>query len=111
MMGQDLKETDPYLETFLLMTCDVLGADQKLVKSKSRRRDLVMARYLYFYAAHERFPKKSLEAIGRVVGKDHSSVHAGIVKAKEYETDPDNKYSDAFRKIRQMIPDENRLRP
>jgi len=46
----------------------------------TRKRECVYARAIYFKVTRELFPRKSLEYIGSLVGRDHASVLHGINK-------------------------------
>jgi hypothetical protein len=46
----------------------------------TRKRESVYARAIYFKVTRELFPRKSLEHIGSLVGRDHASVLHGINK-------------------------------
>lgn len=61
----------------------VSGVKSSDVTSKSRRYNIVIARRLYYYYARET-TGASLDAIGKTVGVDHSTVHHGI---QRLETD------------------------
>ena len=53
----------------------------ELLKSRSRKREVCDARYVYFMRA-KRITKTSLKRIGEEVGRDHSTVHTGIKTAR-----------------------------
>lgn len=81
----------------------------ELLQSKSRKQDIVDARFVYFRRARE-INKASLEKIGLLVGKDHASVLHGIREAYTQKAVIDlyNKcYAKAKIKITTLGPDKN----
>lgn len=53
----------------------------ELLKSRSRKREVCDARYVYFLRA-KRITKNSLARIGQTVGRDHATVHTGLKTAR-----------------------------
>jgi hypothetical protein len=68
------------LETILEDVADKTKTTVEDLKRKTRKREIVDARYVYFKRAKE-LTSKSLSAIGSIVGKDHASVLHGIREA------------------------------
>lgn len=65
------------LERIFAFVCRKQKIDPAIAKRKSRKREIVVARNLYFKRAKER-TGKSLNKIGSVVGQDHATVLHGI---------------------------------
>jgi hypothetical protein len=68
------------LETILEDVAEKTKTTVEDLKRKTRKREIVDARYVYFKRAKE-LTSKSLSAIGSIVGKDHASVLHGIREA------------------------------
>lgn len=87
-----------YVGTYVEKTLDIqelifraiksaLDIDTDLLTSKSRKRDIVEARQIFMYLMIKR-THKSLEKIGNVVNRDHSTaIHARKVVENLVETD------------------------
>ena len=72
---KEIKDLD--LDKVLTETCDYLNVDIKDVKSESRKRELVQARYYFALAVREIFKGKNhvtLNKIGNQVGRGHSDI-------------------------------------
>lgn len=65
------------LHDIFLRVCDHMSQSAMNVRSRSRKRDLVICRQSYYYFARK-YTKKSLTQIGRVVNFDHATVISGI---------------------------------
>ena len=79
------------------------------LQSNSRKRENVYARAIYFKVTRELFPRKSLDFIGSLVGRDHASVLHGINKVfpmiKLYEPTVYEVYEDTRAMILHNISD------
>ena len=79
---------EKYVEHFSLLKSILIDVSRKtgikieLLQSKSREREVVDARFVYFRRAKE-IGRFSLARIGREVNKDHATVLHGIYEAKE----------------------------
>lgn len=67
-------------ETILLEICVKTNFSVEAMKSASRKRELVDARYVYYRRCRE-ITRASLAEIGRPVGRDHSTVLHGVTEA------------------------------
>lgn len=79
------------------------------LQENSRKRENVYARAIYFKVTRELFPRKSLDLIGSLVGRDHASVLHGINKVfpmiKLYEPTVYEVYEDTRAMILHNISD------
>ena len=64
-------------EIVIKSTCNALDIERKKLESKSRKRDLVEARYIVFHILREK-TANSLSNIAKVFGKDHATVLYGL---------------------------------
>ena len=72
----EAKPRDP--ETLLSEVASRLGVNMKEVLSRSREDRIVLARKIFTILARGAFPWVSLKEVGRILGRDHSSVISGI---------------------------------
>ena len=79
------------------------------LQENSRKRENVYARAIYFKVTRELFPRKSLDFIGSLVGRDHASVLHGINKVfpmiKLYEPTVYEVYEDTRAMILHKMSD------
>ena len=95
LLGKIIKETEPeYSIDFIVNTvCDYFKIKEAVLYSKSRAKDIVMARQLAMYYS-KKFTDLPYQVIGtQIGGRDHSTVlHACKAVAKSIEND--EKYRD-----------------
>ena len=78
-----LEHERDYLNTILYKISIVTNIPQKIIINKRRKREITIARHLYFYIVDkERKFELSLGRIGSLLNKDHTSVSHGIKKIK-----------------------------
>lgn len=65
------------LEELFNTICHIIGEEPDDVKRKSRKRNLVCTRQVYFYFA-KNTTKHTMSNIGRILEKDHATVLHGI---------------------------------
>ena len=63
-----------------LLISEYFSVNYMKMISSDRSEELVIARYCYFKAAKQLFPKISLKEIGKLVNRPHSTVIAGMKK-------------------------------
>lgn len=63
----------PNLELILKRVCEVSGISREVIKSSTRKREVVEPRQAYFLLAMK-LTENSLSEIGRMVFRDHSTV-------------------------------------
>ena len=85
------------LEIILETISDNYNISESLIKSKSRKDEIVKARHAYFYIAYK-ISRKGLAEIGRLVNRDHTTVIHGIRKI-EGEIDI---YQDTFLEFKEL---------
>lgn len=59
-------------------TCSEFGINKSDLKRKTRRRDIVLARYIIFYVLYMSSPHPSLAQVGAVFNKNHATVLHGL---------------------------------
>jgi len=72
-------DTEPSLNEILVKVCDFLNVEITDVKFKTRKKEIVLARHLYFAAARI-LTKKALRLIGFEVEQSHCNVLAGELR-------------------------------
>jgi len=82
------------LNGFLLEISKITGFSIEALKGKTRKREIVEARQIYFTRA-KLFTKASLAMIGGLVGRDHATVLHGIKQVNEV-AELIRKYDDWF---------------
>lgn len=95
------------LEWMLEKVCEMMHEDILSVRSRSRQREYVVCRQIYYFIARK-YSNKSLSEIGATLGYDHATVLHGsrtVInlsqtdrKFKEQVTSIDNKISQYFYK-------------
>jgi chromosomal replication initiation ATPase DnaA len=60
-------------ESVLTEVCRLTGTDPDIIKSKSRRLDVVIVRQVYCYTARE-LTGASMKEIGKVINRNHATV-------------------------------------
>jgi chromosomal replication initiator protein len=79
---------DHKIEDFEDMVSDYMGVRSDVIRSRSRKREVVIARQIAMYLSKE-FTKCSLKTIGTYFGRDHTSVIYAIQTVKNLmDTDP-----------------------
>jgi len=90
LLGKIVKENEPeYSVDFIVRTvCEYFGIKENVLNSKSRTKDIVLARQLSMYLSKQ-FTDLPYKVIGEQIGgRDHSTVlHACKAVAKNVETD------------------------
>jgi hypothetical protein len=69
-------------EGVLTEVCRLTGTDPDIIKSKSRRLDVVIVRQVYCYTARE-LTGASMKEIGEVINRDHATVIYSCKRVKE----------------------------
>ena len=72
-----------------------MNIEMESLKRKTRKREIVDARYIYFRRAKEK-TKATLASIGLLVGQDHATVLAGIKKATTDDSTLVKKYQSVY---------------
>ena len=85
------------LQSILQIISEYYGVSENLIKSKSRKDEVVKARHAYFYIAYKT-SGKGLAEIGKLVNRDHTTVIHGIRKI-EGEIDI---YQDTFLEFKEL---------
>lgn len=70
--GNGAGDVKPFVDAVAAAT----GLPARLIYGHDRRRNIVAARHLVFYAAHR--SGISLSAIGRAMNRDHTTVMSGV---------------------------------
>jgi chromosomal replication initiator protein len=99
------------LEKILSDVSNKSGIPEELMKSKTRDREVTEARQIYFKRARD-ITKLSSTAIGRLVGRDHSTVLYGIklvndvkgIRERYYEYFPEKKVNGSEIKLNCFEP-------
>lgn len=87
------------------LVCQYMGVNEKDLKTKKRNRPLVYTRYLISHILRQK--KASLSAIGKVVGRDHSTVLYYCRTVQGYLDVGDEVFSDYINDINKLINDED----
>lgn len=74
-LNQNMIDSD--LDNLLKLACNEMSVNVEIVDTKCRKRELVDARFIYFYLA-KILTNKPLNTIGAVVKRDHSTVIHGL---------------------------------
>jgi hypothetical protein len=86
------------IEKLILIVCDQRGVDPTMLLFHTRKREIVEARQLVAYFLFKKFERRSLQKIGNIIGKDHSTV-LHCLKTVERLKEVDKDYSFSFDSI------------
>jgi chromosomal replication initiator protein len=78
--------TAPSLETVLAATCKHFQLPKKVMVGKGRDRDIAQCRMIGYVAAKD-LTDAPLQQIGKVWGRDHTTVLAGINRVRARQAD------------------------
>lgn len=79
-----------------------LGVTIGQIKSRSRKREYVVARQIAMYLIRKRKPNASLKAIGKAFDRDHSTV-INAIDAVSDQLDVNKSYRIMFEKVENLI--------
>lgn len=88
------------------------GISPEILKTKTRQREIVEARYIIFYFDKQTSPKKTFSAIAKPFGKDHATALHGIKKITNLN-DTDKKFAAKLalyqRRINELMNFQNNI--
>ena len=91
------------IDQILEIVCEYLSIDPDMVRSKSRRSEIVQARHIAMYFCKEYSLRSTNRSIGLGVGgRNHSTVISAI-KGVNDALDTDPRYKETVERIRQVI--------
>ena len=88
-------------EDILCVVCQQTGADPDAVRSKSRKRDHVIPRQLYCFAARTA-TKATLVEIGKIIERTHATVLYSCNEV-EYKRKNDKPMKDVYEKVKGFL--------
>lgn len=95
--------------TLLTLVSDVTGVETNKICGRSRQRDIVTARHLYFYFGSVHFGLKLVE-MARLVGCHHSTLIHAICKVDDLISIDDPIYTKVHDQIRDKLTQEREIK-
>jgi chromosomal replication initiation ATPase DnaA len=95
--------------TLLQLVSEVTGIETNKICGRSRQRDIVTARHIYFYFGRFYFGLKLIE-MSKLIGCHHASVIHACLKVQDMLTIDDPIYSKAHDLVRCKITEDREVR-
>ena len=95
--------------TLLTLVSEITGIETNKICGRSRQREIVTARHLYFYFGRFYFGLKLVD-MARLIGCHHASVIHACLKVADMLTIEDEIYLKAHDKVRDKLTQERELR-
>ena len=97
-----LPQDDVTPEDVLHIVCRLTGADPDVLKSKSRKRNYVIPRQTYCFAARS-MTRATMQEIGDIIGRDHSTVLYSCNEVKYKIESKDKKMTEMYNRIKHIL--------
>jgi len=89
-------------ERVINAVAEVTGIKYEVMKQKSRIRDIVESRNIAMFCIKDIYPNISLSAIGKLFGKDHTTVIHSLRSVREWN-DSDWKFRTKYEKSHRNV--------
>ena len=87
------------LENILTAVCILTGSNEAEIRSKSRKREYIIPRQIFCYAARK-LTKMKYNEIGEFIGRDHSSIIHSCRESEKHIENNDKIFMEYFNKVK-----------